>query len=112
MSNFESENQSGSSLMKTLLTNFTTKMTKALTKMQTPTLTVEPSTALIGIKLDNTNHALWSQVVEMYISDKDYKLGYINGNIPKPPKLICPFEIGALTMPLSMAGLSIPWILP
>ncbi|KAL6323471.1 hypothetical protein AAG906_039043 [Vitis piasezkii] len=32
----------------------------------------------MGIKLDGTNYALWSQVVEMYILGKD-KLGYING---------------------------------
>ncbi|RVW39276.1 hypothetical protein CK203_085115 [Vitis vinifera] len=37
----------------------------------------------IGIKLDGTNYALWSQVVEMYISGKD-KLGYINGDFLQP----------------------------
>lgn len=37
----------------------------------------------IGIKLDGTNYALWSQVVEMYISGRD-KLGYINGDLPPP----------------------------
>ena len=34
----------------------------------------------ISIKLDDINHALWSQVVEMYISSND-KLGYINVEI-------------------------------
>ena len=41
--------------------------------------------APIGIKLDGSNYALWSQVVEMYISSKD-KLGYINGDSPQPPE--------------------------
>lgn len=35
------------------------------------------------IKLDGTNYALWSQIVEMYISGRD-KLGYINGDLPQP----------------------------
>ena len=37
----------------------------------------------IGIKLDGTNYALWSQIAEMFISRKD-KLGYINGYLPQP----------------------------
>ena len=39
--------------------------------------------AHIGIKLDGSNYALWSQVVEMYISGKD-KLEYITGDSPQP----------------------------
>ena len=35
--------------------------------------------------LDGTNYALWSQIVEMYISGKD-KLGCINGDLPQPPQ--------------------------
>ncbi|KAJ8644921.1 hypothetical protein MRB53_006669 [Persea americana] len=54
---------------------FTTKMAKAMSKV------LEPSAILIGIKLDGYNYAIWSQVVEMYISGKD-KLGYINGELP------------------------------
>ncbi|KAK6924912.1 Retrotransposon Copia-like, N-terminal [Dillenia turbinata] len=46
---------------------------------QTPT--IETSVAQIGIKLDGTNYALWSQVVDMNIPGKD-KLGYINGDLP------------------------------
>ncbi|KAK6914979.1 Retrotransposon Copia-like, N-terminal [Dillenia turbinata] len=46
----------------------------------------EPVVAPIGIKLDDTNYGLWSQVVEMYISGKD-KLGYINGNLPQPSEV-------------------------
>ena len=57
-----------------MLTEFTTKLTEALSKVQTPTLSTEPPAAPIGIKLNDTNYALWSQVVEMYISGKD-KLG-------------------------------------
>lgn len=41
--------------------------------------------APIDIKLDGSNYALWTRMVEMYISEKD-KLGYINGNYPPPPK--------------------------
>ncbi|KAK6941083.1 Retrotransposon Copia-like, N-terminal [Dillenia turbinata] len=48
---------------------------------QTPT--TETFAAQIGIKLDGTNYALWSQIVEMYILGKD-KLGYINGDLPPP----------------------------
>ncbi|RVX03529.1 hypothetical protein CK203_027783 [Vitis vinifera] len=80
----DAEPQLAVSQSDSLFFGFTAKMTKALTKVQPPTLTTEPSTALIGIKLDGTNYALWSQVVEMYISSKD-KLGYINGDIPQPP---------------------------
>ena len=43
----------------------------------------EPAALPIGIKLDGSNYALWSQVVEMYISSKD-KLGYINGELTQP----------------------------
>jgi len=59
-------------------------MTEALNRTQTSTITSEPSAAPIGIiKLDGSNYALWSQVVEMYIFGKD-KLGYINGDFPQP----------------------------
>lgn len=68
-----------------ILTSLTTKMTEVLTRSQTsphppPT---NSSTASIGIKLDGSNYALWSQVVEMYIFGKD-KLGYINGDSTQP----------------------------
>ena len=62
----------------------TTRMTEVLNRAHTPTITTETSAAPIGIKLDGSNYALWSQVVEMYISGKD-KLGYINGEFPQPP---------------------------
>jgi hypothetical protein len=62
---------------------FTTKMAEALFKAQAPTVTSEPAALPIGIKLDGSNYALWSQVVEMYISGKD-KLGYINGELTQP----------------------------
>ncbi|KAJ8635635.1 hypothetical protein MRB53_009902 [Persea americana] len=61
-------------------------MTKVLTKAQTSSLPITDSpTVPISIKLDGSNYALWSQVVEMYISGKD-KLGYINGDCPPPPE--------------------------
>ena len=70
-----------------ILEDLTARMTEFLTKNQTQTHlpTYDASAAQIGIKLDGTNYALYSQVVEMYISGKD-KLGYINGDFlqPKP----------------------------
>ncbi|KAF5458488.1 hypothetical protein F2P56_022512, partial [Juglans regia] len=60
-----------------VLIELTTRMAEALTKIQTTTQTTEASAPLIS-----TNYALWSQVVEMYISGKD-KLGYINGDVAK-----------------------------
>jgi hypothetical protein len=47
-------------------------------------MSTETLPAPIGIKLDGSNYAFWSQVVEMYISGKD-KLGFINDNSPQPP---------------------------
>ncbi|KAJ0017590.1 hypothetical protein Pint_11215 [Pistacia integerrima] len=82
-SNSDIEPPTGESHSDSLFSNFTAKMTEALTKVQTSTMTTKPSTAPIGIKLNETNYALWSQVVEVYISGKD-KLGYINGDIPQP----------------------------
>ncbi|KAI9173879.1 hypothetical protein LWI28_008023 [Acer negundo] len=40
----------------------------------------------IGIKLYGSNHDIWPQVVEMYISVKD-KLGYINGELTLPSSI-------------------------
>jgi hypothetical protein len=68
-----------------ILTKLTTRMSEALTKASTPTHMKDSVAASIGIKLDGSNYALWSQVVEMYISCKD-KLGYINGDIHQPPQ--------------------------
>jgi hypothetical protein len=64
-----------------MFTELTTKIIEALSKVQTSSLSTEPPAALISVKLDDTNYALWSQVVEMYISSKD-KLGYINSDFP------------------------------
>jgi hypothetical protein len=58
-------------------------MNEVLTKASTLTQITDTSGAPIGIKLDDTNHDFWSQVVEMYISGKD-KLGYINGELTPP----------------------------
>ncbi|KAI9153763.1 hypothetical protein LWI28_016183 [Acer negundo] len=68
-----------------ILTILTNRMVEVLTKASTPALTIDTSGALIDIKLDGTNYALWSQVVEMYIFGKD-KLGYINGDFLQPPQ--------------------------
>ena len=67
-----------------MFTEFTTKIIEALIKVQTRPCPLNPPTTMINIKLDSTNSAFWSQVVEMYISGKD-KLGYINGDFPQPP---------------------------
>ena len=80
----ESEHNTGASQSDSMMTELTAKITEALGKVQTPSLTTEPVAAPIGIKLDNNNYALWSQVVEMYVSGKD-KLGFINGDSPQPP---------------------------
>ena len=70
--------------------NLTTKMIEVLLRAQTSSqLPIANSpTVLISIK-----DALWSQVVEMYISGKD-KLGYINGNFPQPLETNPFFQIG------------------
>lgn len=49
---------------------------------QNPPQTEHPA-AQIGIKLNGTNYAIWSQIMEMYISGRD-KLGYINGDLSQP----------------------------
>ena len=69
----------------TTLDDLTTRMAQIVTQNQTQTPSVIYDTVAvpIGIKLDGTNYALWSQIVEMYISGKD-KLGYINGDLPQP----------------------------
>ena len=67
---------------KSIIADLTSRMTQVLNQTQNQIMGQE-STAQIGIKLDGTNYALWSQVVEMYISGKD-KLGYINGDLPQP----------------------------
>jgi hypothetical protein len=45
-------------------------MTEVLSRSQTSPLLppVDSSTTPMGIKLDDSNFALWSQVIEMYIS--------------------------------------------
>ena len=57
------------------------KMAEVMNKASTPNAAVD--TVPIGIKLDGSNYALWSQVVEMFISKRD-KLGYINSDLPQP----------------------------
>jgi hypothetical protein len=70
-----------------ILTSLTTKMTEVLSRSQTSQYPppANSSTTPISIKLNDSNFALWSQVVEMYISGKD-KLGYINEDFPQPLK--------------------------
>lgn len=77
--------EQGQSSAAALLENFAAKMTQVLNQnqTQTPIITGESAVAQINIKLDGTNYALWSQIVEMYISGKD-KMGYINGDLLQP----------------------------
>ena len=77
--------QTGGSSTDSILEDLMARMTEVLTKNQTQThlSTYDTSAVQIGIKLDGTNYALWSQVVEMYISGKD-KLGYNNGDFLQP----------------------------
>jgi hypothetical protein len=83
----ETPKSTGGSSTSNLLDDLTSKLTQILTQTQsqphTQIQTNESSAAQIGIKLDDTNYPLWSQVVEMFISGKD-KLGYINGDLPQP----------------------------
>ena len=76
-----------------VLENLTTRMQQALTQnqIQTQATTHDPSTIQIGIKLNGTNYALWSQMMEMYISSKD-KLGYITESEPMDPVGIMVFD--------------------
>ena len=59
------------------------RVNQAINQNQTPAVMQDITATQIGIKLDGTNYALWSQIVEMFISGKD-KLGYINGDFPQP----------------------------
>ena len=55
-----------------ILNKLTKKMHKVLTQNLTPmTASHENFGTQIGIKLNGTNYALWSQVMEMYIVGKD-----------------------------------------
>lgn len=62
-----------------ILVELIKKMTEVLTKNQTQALTpnYDLFTTQTNIKLDDTNYAFSSQVVEMYISCKE-NLGYIS----------------------------------
>ena len=60
--------------------DLTMKMQQALT--QTQNSNSDNFGIQMGIKLDGHNYALWSQVLEMYIAEKD-KLGYISGDTPQ-----------------------------
>ena len=57
-----------------------TKMTEVQQETSVSQHVPDYLTTPISIKLDGTNYALWSQVVEMYIAGRD-KLGYINGEL-------------------------------
>ncbi|KAI5342787.1 hypothetical protein L3X38_010663 [Prunus dulcis] len=91
------QTQTSNSILNQDSTKTTSTLTQTMTQNSNQTMTLNPnhatipmtityeaSVAQIGIKFDGTNYALWSQVVELYISSKD-KLGYINGDLPQPP---------------------------
>ncbi|RVW35157.1 Retrovirus-related Pol polyprotein from transposon TNT 1-94 [Vitis vinifera] len=77
------EHSGESSISPSVLSELTARMTEALSKAPTSIPATDSAIAPIGIKLDGTNYALWSQVIEMYVAGKD-KLGYINGDLPQP----------------------------
>ena len=65
-----------------ILDELTVKMQQILIQTQTSTHPNSDNYGIqMGIKLNSQNYALWSQVMEMYIAEKD-KLGYILGDIP------------------------------
>ncbi|KAL6318582.1 hypothetical protein AAG906_000660 [Vitis piasezkii] len=57
-SDSNAEPQPAASQSDSLFSEFMAKMTEALTKVQPPTLTTEPSAAPIDIKLVGTNYTL------------------------------------------------------
>ncbi|RVW79276.1 Retrovirus-related Pol polyprotein from transposon TNT 1-94 [Vitis vinifera] len=77
------EHSGESSISPSVLSELTARMKEALSKAPTSIPATDSAIAPISIKLDGTNYALWSQVVEMYVAGKD-KLGYINGDLPQP----------------------------
>ena len=92
-----------------ILDDLTIKMQQALTQTQISTNSSSDNFGMqMGIKLDGQNYALWSQVMEMYIAEKD-KLGYILGDIPQPEPTDPTFGSGELKMMLSKAGSSTQW---
>ncbi|KAL5743959.1 hypothetical protein ACOSP7_026824 [Xanthoceras sorbifolium] len=57
-----------------ILVDLTSRMAQVMNQNQTQNqIPSHESLAKIGIKLDGTNYALWSQIVEMYVSGKDKK---------------------------------------
>ena len=68
----------------TFLDEITMKIQQTLTQNLTPMTSSHDSfSTWMGIKLKEINYALWSQVIEMYITIKD-KHGYITGDTPQP----------------------------
>ena len=86
-----------------ILDKLTVKMQQALIQTQTSTHPNSDNYGIkMGIKLDGQNYALWSQVMQMYISGKD-KLGCILGDISQPS------GSGEPKMLLLKAGSSTQW---
>ena len=87
----DTEPQTEESLSSSILAELTTRMNEVLSKTSAPTQTSDGATAPIDIKLDGTNYALRSQVVEMYFSGKN-KLGYIDGDLSQPLQIDSAFR--------------------
>ena len=62
------EHSGESSISPSVMSELTTRMTEALSKAPTSIPAIDSTIAPIGIKLDDTNYALWSQVIEMYVA--------------------------------------------
>lgn len=64
------------------LDDLTSRLSQMLSQPQPPSNN-ESVLATFGVKLNDKNYGIWSQVMETYIVVRD-KLGYINGDLPKP----------------------------
>lgn len=57
-----------------VLEDFVTRMMEVLNRCQMPTPSNQSSMAQIGIKLNNTNYVLWSQVIDIYFEQRQVKI--------------------------------------
>ncbi|KAL6350723.1 hypothetical protein AAG906_028185 [Vitis piasezkii] len=80
------EHSGESSISPSVLSELTARMTEALSKPPTSIPATDSAIAPIVIKLDNTNYALWSQVVEMWRTENATMKGWLIGSMD--PSLI------------------------
>lgn len=75
--------QGGKGQTDIVLEDLATRTMKVLNRCRKHTPNNDSSMVQIGIKLDDTNYAHWSQVIEIYVLSKG-KLGYINDELSQP----------------------------